>query len=275
MNYSDKEKENPASECDIVSVGLWLRRVREEKGETLDEISKITRIGKNYLAAIEAGDASKLPNQAYTRGFIRLYAAHLGLSPEEALSMVKQNLAESVESRHAPLPSHKVTKSRPPYRLIIILLTVLILTLAAGYVLFKQIKNPKTPEQTGRIEATQLSPAKEIPKSAPEQALPGSPLLSPLPQQQNSDNSHNEGIVLRLKAVSDGKVHIIIDDSVSQEYALVAGDLVEWKAASTFTLDLENAASVEGELDGKPLQPFGNTGKAVHLLIRQDGIHME
>lgn len=275
MNYSDKEKENPAGECDIVSVGSWLRRVREEKGETLDEISKITRIGKNYLAAIEAGDASKLPNQAYTRGFIRLYAAHLGLSPEEALSMVKQNLAEAVESKHAPLPTHKETKFQPPYRLIIILLTVLILTLAAGYVLFKPAKNPKTPEQTGRIDTTQQSPAEIIPKSAQQPSLPSVPLSSPLPQQQNGDNSHNEGIVLRLKAVSDGKVHIIIDGSVSQEYALVAGDLVEWKAASAFTLDLENAASVEGELDGKPLQPFGNPGKAAHLLIRKDGIHME
>lgn len=275
MNYSDTEKENPAGECDIVSVGSWLRRVREEKGETLDEISKITRIGKNYLAAIEAGDASKLPNQAYTRGFIRLYAAHLGLSPEEALSMVQQNLAEAVESRHAPLPCHKGTKSRPPYRHIVILLTVLILTLAAGYVLFKPTKRTKAPELTVRIDTTQQSPAEKIPNSAQQQSLPSTPLSPPLPQQQNGDNSHDEGIVLRLKAVSDGKVHIIIDGSVSQEYALVAGDMVEWKAASEFALDLENAASVEGELDGKPLQSFGNPGKAAHLLIRQDGIHME
>jgi len=275
MNYSNSEKENPASNCDIVSVGSWLKTVREEKGETLDEISKITRIGKNYLAAIEEGAASRLPNQAYTRGFIRLYAAHLGLSPDEALSMIKPGQAEAVETRPAPLPRQAEKKSRSPYRLTMILTTVLALALASGYILFKPTKSSRAPEQKSRIDAAPQSMAEKIPKPAQEQTLPGAPLSPPPPQLQGIDNARQDGIVLRLKAVSDGKVHIIIDGSISQEYALVAGDLVEWKAAGSFALDLENAASVEGELNGKPLQPFGAPGSAVHLLIRQDGIHRE
>ena len=78
-----------------------------------------------------------------------------------------------------------------------------------------------------------------------------------------------------MKAVSDGKIHITIDGSVSQEYDLVAGDLVEWKAENAFMLDLDNAASVEGELDGVKLKPFGEQGRAAHLVLKADGIHKE
>ena len=275
MNFSETERENPANSCDIVSIGVWLKGVREEKGETLDEISEITRIGKTYLEAIEEGAASKLPSLAYTRGFIRLYAAHLGLSPDEALSMMKPGPAETEKNNSASLPHHQETKPRSPYRLAMILMVVLTLALASGYMLFKPAKSSRTPKQQSLIDTTQQYMAEKIPEKPQEQTLPVAPLPAPPPQQQNGVNSDHEGIVLRLKAVSDGKVHIIIDGSVSQEYDLVAGDLVEWKAASAFTLDLENGASVEGELDGKPLQPFGDPGKAAHLLIRQDGIHKE
>lgn len=275
MNFPETEKENPANSCDIVSIGVWLKRVREEKGETLDEISEITRIGKTYLAAIEEGAASKLPSLAYTRGFIRLYAAHLGLSPDEALSMIKPDHTETVAINSAALPHLRGTNPRSPFRLATILLAVLTLVLASGYLLFKPTQSSRTSKQKGLIDTTQQYMAEKIPERAQEQTLPSAPLPAPPPQQQYGENPHYEGIVLRLKAVSDGKVHIIIDGSASQEYDLVAGDLVEWKAANAFALDLENAASVEGELDGKPLQPFGDPGKAAHLLIRKDGIHRE
>lgn len=274
MNLSDTERENPANSCDIVSVGSWLKGIREERGETLDEISEITRIGKTYLEAIEEGAASKLPSLAYTRGFIRLYATHLGLSPDEALAMIKPGPAETVKNDSASLPPLRETKPRSPYRLAMILMVVLTLALASAYMFFMPTKSSRTPQQKSRIETTQQYMAEKFPKPTQEQTLPGAPPVPP-PQQQDGVNSRHEGIVLRLRAVSDGKVHIIIDGSVSQEYNLVAGDLVEWKAASDFSLDLENAASVEGELDGKPLQPFGDPGKAAHLLIRQDGIHKE
>jgi hypothetical protein len=88
----------------------------------------------------------------------------------------------------------------------------------------------------------------------------------------NSEVSAEAGIVLRLKAVSNGRLHITIDGSVSQEYDLVSGDMVEWKAEKMFLLDLENAGSVEGELDNTPLKSFGPAGKAAHLIIRQNGV---
>src|SRR5512133_26607 len=84
-----------AGETSLKAVGQWLKETREQKDESLDHVAKITRIGKNYLEALEEGASDKLPNQAYTRGFIRLYAAHLGLCPDEALRMLKGKAADS------------------------------------------------------------------------------------------------------------------------------------------------------------------------------------
>lgn len=275
MNFPAAETVKPAGNSAIASVGAWLQGIRAEKGITLDEISKVTRIGKDYLVAIEEGNASKLPSQAYTRGFIRLYAAHLELSPDEALSMLDNSHTEPVVTNRPSIHSRQKTGISSPYRLTIILTTLLTLALLSGYFLLSE-KAGRTSQQQSRIDTSQQHMAEKIPANSEEQTLPKNDSLpAPPPQQSYGDNFHKEGIILRLKAIKDGKVHITIDGSVSQEYDLASGDLVEWKAESAFTLDLENAASVEGELDGRPLKPFGEAGKAVHLLLKADGMHKE
>jgi len=40
-------------------------------------------------------------------------------------------------------------------------------------------------------------------------------------------------------------------------------------------LDMDNAASVEGELDGVKLGPFGEKGSTAHLVLKADGVHKE
>jgi hypothetical protein len=66
-----------------------------------------------------------------------------------------------------------------------------------------------------------------------------------------------------------------IDGVASQEYGLNVGDLMEWKAEKMFLLELDNAGSVEGDLNGRPLQPFGELGRAVHLVISAEGVRQE
>ncbi|NJD91250.1 MAG: DUF4115 domain-containing protein [Geobacter sp.] len=104
---------------------------------------------------------------------------------------------------------------------------------------------------------------------------PAAPVAQPAdkPSSEKAGNAPlQEGPVLRLKAVRDAKMHITIDSAVSQEYNLIAGDIVEWKADKSFQIDLDNAAAVEAELDGKQLPSFGDAGKAAHLVITRSGV---
>ncbi|MCD8511637.1 MAG: helix-turn-helix domain-containing protein [Bacillus sp. (in: Bacteria)] len=45
----------------LSELGIRLKNAREEKGYTLDDLQKITKIQKRYLVAIEEGDFSRLP----------------------------------------------------------------------------------------------------------------------------------------------------------------------------------------------------------------------
>lgn len=272
MKTSLTERENPAEDFPIQSVAAWLRAAREARGETLDEVVKITRIGKNYLEALEEGDLSKLPSQAYTRGFIRLYAAHLGLSPETALTMLDAGHRDPVAETAQIRPEH-AGKHLPVYRRSFILIAVLASALTITYVLVTRTSPGNTPTQNSRIDTPPpqqtIIPATTPPAGGPPQSNTPS---QPPPPPETADS---QGVVLRLKAVSNGKITITIDGSFSQEYDLVSGDLVEWKAEDAIRLDLNNAASVEGELDGVKMAPFGPPGSAAHLVVKADGIHKE
>jgi len=76
------------------SLGRWLRTARGAKALTLEEIEAITCIRVRFLEALESGDYGAMPSgEAQTRGFLRRYAAFLGLSPEEAIARYEQEAA--------------------------------------------------------------------------------------------------------------------------------------------------------------------------------------
>jgi transcriptional regulator with XRE-family HTH domain len=59
-----------------------LKRRREERGLSLDDLSRATKINKATLRALELTDVPHLPATIYTRGFIKAYAREVGLDPD-------------------------------------------------------------------------------------------------------------------------------------------------------------------------------------------------
>lgn len=67
-----------------------LRSTREEKGLTLDEIERETKIKKEFLDAIEKGNFNSLPSESYAQGFVKNYAKHLGIPTSLALPLFRR-----------------------------------------------------------------------------------------------------------------------------------------------------------------------------------------
>jgi cytoskeletal protein RodZ len=65
--------------------GEHLRREREMRGVSLDEITTATRIGTRFLQALENEQWDKLPGGIFNRGFVRAVAHYLGLNEEAIL----------------------------------------------------------------------------------------------------------------------------------------------------------------------------------------------
>ena len=68
------------------SIGETLREARHRKQVTLEDVSRITKIKVEILEQLEADEFDRLVSPTYTKGFLKLYAEHLGLDGQALVS---------------------------------------------------------------------------------------------------------------------------------------------------------------------------------------------
>ena len=117
--------------------GEYLRREREMRGVSLQEISAATKISIQFLQAIESEQLSKLPGGIFRRSFVRSYARYLGLDEEHVLADCQLAGLQKPE-----VDIHRITASRPrPSRAVtrtrVIAVLVAGTLLTGGYALFR------------------------------------------------------------------------------------------------------------------------------------------
>jgi cytoskeleton protein RodZ len=276
------------AEKEGLPVGEYLKRVRESRGVQLDDASRVTKIGKSYLVAIEEGRFEKLPNPAYIKGFLRLYASFLSLSGDEVLQMYERSAPKPppdqaephIEQPHVEFMER--AKIGGPSRWVIPAL-LLVLVIAAAIFLSDNEERPARP--------TVPAPAPVEPRPAPAPA-PVAPQAAVLPPRSSAAPSpgaqpnpaavsavpatvtappadrKSSGVVLRLHFNRDSWLSITIDDSISQRYDLKAGDIIEWKGSKSFVVDVGDGGAVEGEFNGRPLKQLGEAGKPAHVELK-------
>lgn len=77
------------------TVGQILKEEREKRFFTLEEVEKSTKIRKELLQALEAGQYNKLPPATFVQGFIKNYGKFLGLNTEKLLSYFRREFSEN------------------------------------------------------------------------------------------------------------------------------------------------------------------------------------
>ena len=75
--------------------GPFLRRVREGRRMSIEELSNITKVSKTYLQAIEEENFAKLPAPVFLRGFITQMAKTLRLPHEQVVSAYMARFLQS------------------------------------------------------------------------------------------------------------------------------------------------------------------------------------
>ena len=65
---------------DLRSLGEILRETRESKGLSLADVAESLFVKKSTLCSIESGDWNTLPHPVYVKGYVKSYAAYLGVS---------------------------------------------------------------------------------------------------------------------------------------------------------------------------------------------------
>lgn len=87
-------------------LGRHLRELRERKGLSLDALAEETRIRRDYLESLEAGDYDAFPGEYWARQFLRSYATALGINAGIATSQAFADGADkNAQGRSVRSPS--------------------------------------------------------------------------------------------------------------------------------------------------------------------------
>src|SRR5579875_2989875 len=119
----------------MAGFGENLRREREMRGISLQEISATTKISVRLLEALENEEFYKLPGGIFTRSFIRAYSNYLGLDAERVLAeyqLVAPPKGEEDFSRIGVSSNRANQKSRIP----ILPWVIAVFLLISGYAIF-------------------------------------------------------------------------------------------------------------------------------------------
>jgi cytoskeletal protein RodZ len=127
-----------------------LKKIREQKEISIEEIAEKTNIKTQYIKAIEEGDLSQLPGGVYNKAYIRSVSEFLGINIKAFEKQIDNfNYADQNQVK---VEFGKSTSSLKPTKLIILFCLVLI-----GILYFSYFNNKKS-EKILKLAETKSSP---------------------------------------------------------------------------------------------------------------------
>ncbi|MBI5682124.1 MAG: DUF4115 domain-containing protein [Deltaproteobacteria bacterium] len=275
--------------------GVYLKRQREMRGISLEDISRVTKIQMKWLAALENDDAN-LPHPTFVRGFIRLYCKYAGIDSDDAvlhyeeyLSSKSDNLTDDSNQRSEKIPCHTdavSTDDKTPARglplihnpALLVIFFVFILTASYfGYAYYNKKVNLNTHKEGSTVGIGLTEPSK--PPADNPQADTGITTTGEtdkIHEAANKADMHQGGVydVKKLKlevlTIKPTWMRVEIDDEKPFEVLLRDSENIVWEAKKKFSIVIGNAAGVGLKLNGKPLGKLGENGQVVKLVLPQE-----
>ncbi len=248
------------------SFGEYLKRERQLRNISLEEVSKVTRINKKLLQAIESDRFDLLPDKAFVKGFLRAYCRIVGLDPEEVILRFESSL-ETKPVVPPPEAGPRVTYS-PRLTYIVPLVFIVIL---GGLSLLIHRKGERTHStHTEGISQEEPLPADSAPLPMTSSRAPTAGTQKGsvgTGQVRQISVPGGEGLVLKVRANKETWIMVRADEGPPLEATLKADEEHVWRAMERLSLRVGNAGGVTLTLNDKPLEPLGPEGKVVGIVL--------
>jgi cytoskeletal protein RodZ len=254
---------NDPSSSDTETLGQFLQRQRTEKGVELHEVADETKIPAGTLRAMESGDFSALPADAFARGFYSIYARLLGLNVDSILERyVKERGFSPTNYKSIIQTPSKLGETVSPmaerplitplsvfgFSLVII---VLIITGISWYLSW----NPAN-FLSEQLRSFGKQPAVEQKKAGNTSSE--SPTVSPggITNEQTSGNGQKRGdastsrYALQAEFQESTKVTANVDEEFPEELTFSAGQTHSWNAKGSIVLALPPTTKTRLTLNG-------------------------
>ena len=237
------------------SLGERLRRAREAKGLSLDDVANRTRIPTRHLQNIEREDWDALPAVTYAIGFTRNYANAVGLDGAVIARELRAQLGSATVRVAAPEYYAEADPARAPPKSLAAIAIVIAVLLGAGYWVWRgTLENGPDAVPPLAIPQSAPAPGPSRPAAPPAQAAAGQPVI----------------------LVATGEVWLRISEGpggpVIFSGSLIAGDRYQLPASAhrpvIRTGRPQNLRAIVGAIDLGPLAPQEQVIENVSLLAQ-------
>ena len=263
------------------TIGERLKKLRLEKGLSLDEVCKKTKIHPKVLKAIEEDSFVNL-SPIYVKGFLKIYCKFLGVEPKDYILDYSEPKATVRIEEEAPsrislgLSFVKVLAKKLKIFIIVLLgITLLIVLFNLGKSVARKIASrPKKPRAVAATVSKKVSP-KPISRPAPAVAAAEikkeePPKVAPAQKPKESKSGINLSIIAKY---DDCFIELKVDGKTFFKNILRKGRSEDWQAKEKFELSLGNAGAVELVIDSKRITSLGKRGQTLkNILINKDGL---
>jgi cytoskeleton protein RodZ len=293
------------SDMPLETVGQDLRAARLRRGDDLATVSKVLKIRKDHLEALEEDRLDALPGRTYAVGFVRSYADYLGLDTAQCVERYKAEIAGRSDSNGTPqvtVIDEDEHRRLPQGWKIIATVGVLLMLYGIYYLIssassmFSQPATPPPPSQmapkplaahvtphpvalplpapamTAPPSTAAAAPSAQQPPGAAPTATPATTAPAPeVPLPVGTvygQQNHNARVVLRIHVAT----RILVqgpDGIVYMNRTLNPGDTYQVPNKVGVTLTTTNAGAVELDLDGQSMG-YAGQGAGVAEAISLD-----
>jgi cytoskeleton protein RodZ len=169
-------REIAEADAPLDTVGQDLRNARTRKGEDLAQVAAILKIRKDHLDALEESQFDALPGRTYAIGFVRTYAAYLGLDGAQCIERLKAEMAGRIDNKDGAIAMTPPEARNLPQGWLIFA-AILVIAIAYGGYYFVTSANRIAGETAAQVPArleAEAAPAADttVSPAAPPAAAP-------------------------------------------------------------------------------------------------------
>jgi cytoskeleton protein RodZ len=265
------------------SFGELLKRERELREVTLNEVTVATRIPPRFLEAFEREDWEKLPGGVFNRGFVRAIARYLGLDEEQLLS--EYDLAYGEQHAAVPAVVEDPIPTPPKWAVALGFITILALCVAIiwGSVYGWRRYSARRAAKRAALSASVIAPAtgpttpspttpavasSALPTPKPPPANPSDPTANP--SGTNSANPPpSQRLDLAVSTSGPTRVRVVADGRIVLDSRLPAGETRRLFAKNQFVISAAHPEAVLLEMNGQAMPPLTSAGAGGTMVLSQ------
>lgn len=265
----------------MASFGEKLKREREKRKISLDEIALSTKIGARMLNALEEDKFDQLPGGIFNKGFVRAYARHLGLDEEQTVADYLEAAGETPAPKlPEALPEVRIVPARDtgsatrkdlPWGWLAAGLLLLALVLSLWSYFRREVAEPNQ-----HVNASPaVSPAATVPAQE-NVARPAPPAAAPSGQASGvSDTTTGPAgtFSVLLKAKDDSWISVVVDGQTAVADDVLAGGTEKtFQAKREIVIKAGNIGALEIFFNGTKLNRQGGEGEVKTLTFDGKGL---